>query len=58
MSCVGSLGSGSGFGVSAVGGRVGVGEAVDDELTQLVSRNAATNKAYILFIVISVDKYT
>jgi len=52
------VGSGRVFGVSAVGGSVGVCEAVDDDVAQPVSRMVAIHKKYILFIFISMGKYT
>jgi hypothetical protein len=55
-SCVGSVGSSTVLGVSAVGGRVGVGVGVD--VAQLASRMARIPRKYILFIIVSMDKYT
>jgi hypothetical protein len=42
--------------VSAVGGRVGVGAG--DKVAQLASRTAMIPKKYILFIILSMSKYT
>jgi hypothetical protein len=56
MSCVGSVGSSSVLGVSAVGGRVGVGVGVDDNVAQPLSRSIAINENDIL-IMISMNKY-
>src|SRR5688500_11884554 len=58
MSSVGSVGSGNGFGVCSVGmvGSVGVG--VNENTAQPVSRIVTINKKHILFIVISMKKYT
>jgi hypothetical protein len=59
ISWVGSVGSGSVVGVSAVGGRVAVGTGVEDNAEQLVSRRVtATTKKILFIIMISMNKYT
>lgn len=58
MSCVGSDGSGNGLGVSPVGMNGGVGVGVKDSAAQPVSRMVPISKRHILFIVISMSKYT
>jgi hypothetical protein len=60
ISWVGSVGSGNVLGVSSIGGKVAVGVevAVDVVVTQPASKNITSSKKYILFIVISGNKYT
>jgi hypothetical protein len=50
------VGSSRVLGVSAVGGRVGVG--VGSDVAQLASRMARIPKKYILFIIFFMSKYT
>jgi hypothetical protein len=50
------VGSGKVPGVSTVGGRVGV--EVDDDAAQPVNRRTAIHEINVLFIFISVHKYT
>ena len=55
-SWVGSVGSGRELGVSAVGGRAGVG--VGDDVEQLANTIVVINNTYMLLIMISMNKYT